>query len=146
MSPLREAAVLLLATLVAASGTALLHPRAPHWYVQQEALADDEVTLEMIDRNWGGEVMWIDARTRDLHAKSHIPGALLLNEQEADALMFEHMEKLQDNTKPIVVYCDGHVCQASRKVAAYLRERLPGASVYVLHGGWDAWRTRHPSA
>jgi prepilin-type processing-associated H-X9-DG protein len=53
--------------------------------------------------------------------------------------MFEHFAVLQDNKKPIVLYCDGHACQASRKMAAYLRERLPGSVIYVLRGGWEAW-------
>jgi rhodanese-related sulfurtransferase len=131
--------MLLLATVLAAAGTHLLHPRAPQWFVKNEPLAADEVTLDMVQQKWRGEVLWLDARPRHAYAKAHIPGALLLNEQERDTLLFEHIDKLQDTTKPIVVYCDGHACQASRKIAAYLRERMPGAEIYVLKGGWDAW-------
>lgn len=137
-----QAGVLLSLTLVAAVGTHFLHPRAPHWYEQQEPLAADEVTLDIIQQRWQGAVLWVDARPREAYSKAHIPEAMLLNEQEADALLFEHFEKLQGATKPIVVYCDGHACQASRKMAKYLRERLPGAEIYVLHGGWSAWEKR----
>ena len=137
---LAQAGILLAFTLAAAAGTHFLHPRAPHWYEQQEPLAADEVTLEMIQERWPGGVLWVDARVREAYEKAHIPEAMLLNEQEADALLFEHIEKLQGGAKPIVVYCDGHACQASRKMAKYLRERLPGAEIYVLHGGWSAWQ------
>jgi rhodanese-related sulfurtransferase len=138
----REAALLLLATLAAAIGTHFLHPRAPQWFAKNEPLAADEVTPDLVQQKWRGEVLWIDARSRQAFTAGHIPGALLLNEQDAEALMFEHIDKLQGNTKPIVVYCDGHACQASRKIAAYLRERLPGMQIYVLRGGWKAWEDR----
>jgi rhodanese-related sulfurtransferase len=136
---MRETALILLATLVAATGTHFLHPRAPQWFVKDEPLAADEVTLDSIQQQWHGVVLWIDARPRDAFVAAHFPGALMLNEQAADALMFEHIETLQNNTKPVVVYCDGHACQASRKMAAYLRERLPGSAIYVLRGGWKVW-------
>ncbi|MBI4023445.1 MAG: hypothetical protein HY360_00595 [Verrucomicrobia bacterium] len=41
------------------------------------------------------------------------------------------------------IYCGGQECQASRQVAGRLRES--GIEpVYVLKGGWDAWRKAHP--
>jgi rhodanese-related sulfurtransferase len=137
---LREALHLLAITLLAAVATHFIHPRAPQWFEKHEPLARDEVTLDLIAKKWGEEVLWIDARARQAFEAGHIPGALLLNEQEADALMFEHIEKLQGNTGPIIVYCDGHACQASRRIAAYLRERLPAAEIYVLRGGWKLWQ------
>jgi rhodanese-related sulfurtransferase len=144
MSSLREAFLLLLATVLAAIGTHFLHPRAPQWFVKNEPLAADEVTLDIIDQKWRGDVLWLDARPRHFYTKAHIPGALLLNEQERDTLLFEHIDKLQDSKKPLVVYCDGHACQASRKIATFLRERMPGTEVYVLKGGWKSWTDRHP--
>ncbi len=143
MSPLREASILLMAILLAAAGTQWLHPRAPQWFAADEPLAADEVTLDLVQRRWHGDVLWIDARPRQQYAAAHIPGALLLNEQEVDALMFEHIDTLQDNKQPIVVYCDDHACQASRRIAAYLREHLPGSGVFVLRGGWSAWAQVH---
>jgi rhodanese-related sulfurtransferase len=139
MTPLRQTAVILLATLLAATGTHFLHPRAPQWYVKDEPIAADEVTLDSVQQKWHGDVLWIDARPREAFDASHIPDALSINEQAADALMFDNIETLQNNTRPIIVYCDGHACQASRKMAAYLRERLPGSAIYVLRGGWKAW-------
>src|SRR4051812_47825436 len=110
MSPVRQAAVLLLTTIVAATGTHFLHPRAPQWFANDEPLAADEVTLDLVQRKWHGDVLWIDARPREAYAAAHIPDALSINEQVADAQMFEHIDKLQDNTKPVIVYCDDHAC------------------------------------
>ncbi|MFZ4764798.1 MAG: rhodanese-like domain-containing protein [Roseimicrobium sp.] len=135
---LREVLVLALCTLLAAAGTHLFHPRAPAWFQRDEPLAADEVTLDLVAQRWHGQVLWIDARPRADYVKGHAPGALLLNEEEANQLLFDHFEQLQDNNKPIVVYCDDRACQASRKMAAFLRERLPSASIYVLRGGWAA--------
>lgn len=140
MQTVKQASLLLAFTLLAAVAAHFLHPRAPVWFLEDEPPASGEVTLEHIREKWHGDVLWVDARTRGQYEAAHIPGALLLNEQEADALLFDHFAKLQDNRKPIVVYCDAHACQSSRKMAAYLRERLPGAQVVVLRGGWKVWQ------
>lgn len=137
---LGQAAVIVLAAILAAAGTHFLHPRAPAWYRTEEPLREGEVTMALIRERWSGDVLWVDARLRRDYEAGHVPEALLLNEQEADQLLFDHFEKLQDNKKPIVVYCGSDACQASLKMAAYLRERLPSMEIYVLKGGWGAWR------
>lgn len=140
---IRETLILLVCALLAAAGTHYLHPRAPAWYLTEEAIPDDEIGLEEIASRWQGEVLWIDARLREQYVAGHVPGALLLNEQEANELMLEHFEKLQDNQKPVIVYCSGEACQASHKMKTYLKERLPIEEIYVLHGGWKAWSGKH---
>lgn len=137
---LGQAAVIVLAAIFAAAGTHFLHPKAPAWYVSEEPLKEDEVTMALIRERWQGDVLWVDARPRKDYELGHVPEALLLNEQEADQLLFDYFEKLQDNKKPIVVYCGSEACQASHKMAGYLRERLPGMEVWVLKGGWKAWQ------
>ena len=136
MRTIGQALVILALTAVAATATNFWHPRAPAWYLNQQPLGENEVTLADIEARWKGEVLWIDARLRSEYDAGHVPGALLLNEQEADQLMFEHFEKLQDNKKPLIVYCSGAACQASRKMMQYLKDRLPIEEIYVLRGGW----------
>lgn len=142
MKTIGQAVVILVLTLAAAAGTQRWHPRAPAWYVDQQPLADDEVTLAQVQEKWNGEVLWIDARPRSDYEAGHVPGALLLNEQEADQLMFDLFEKLQDNQKPIVVYCSGEACQASRKIRQYLKERIAAQDIFVLRGGWNEAKKR----
>ncbi len=134
----REVCILLALVAVAATGTHFFHPRAPSWYLEGEPIADDEVTVAQVEAKWKGDVLWIDARSRDPFQKRHVPGALLINEQERDQLLFENIAVLQDNKKPIVVYCDSGACQASRKIREHLKYNMSIDEIYVLHGGWDS--------
>jgi len=140
---LREVAILLFCTFLAAAGTHYLHPRAPSWYLVDEPLRDDEVSLADIAKRWHGDVLWIDARPRSQYEQGHVPSAFLLNEQELEKLMFDLFEKLQDNTKPIIVYCGSEACQASRKMKDYLKERISTQEIYILHGGWKSWTDKN---
>ena len=143
MIALRQALLLLFLTALAAVGTQYLHPRAPQWYLSEEPLKKDEVTLQMVGDKWQGHVLWIDARIRSQYEAGHVPSALSLNEEELDTQLTELFPLLQDNTKPVVVYCGSEACHASRKMADYLRERLPTEEIYVLRGGWSAWSSAH---
>ncbi len=138
MKAWRELAFLAVLSLAAAVGTHFFHPRAPAWYLDSGPVAEDEVTVAQIEAKWKGDVLWIDARVRSQFEKQHVAGALLINEQERDQLLFENIAVLQDNKKPIVVYCDSGSCQSSRKIRQYLVERMPIEQIFVLRGGWDA--------
>lgn len=144
MGSLAQAGIIVLASLLAAAGTHVLHPAAPAWRVASEPLKADEVSMALVQERWQGKVLWVDARLRREFEAAHVPGALLLNEQEAEQILFDQFEKLQDNTLPIVVYCGSEACQASRTIADYLRERLPGMEIFVLRGGWEAWKAARP--
>lgn len=140
MRVLGECVVILLLTLLAAAATHRWHPRAPAWHLSETPLLEDEVSLEIIASRWNNDVLWIDARPRKDYEAAHIPGALLLNEQEADTLLFDLFSQLQDTAKPIVIYCGSEACEASRKIKTYLQERLPLDNLYILRGGWQTWR------
>ena len=81
----------------------------------------------------------MDARPRTRFEAGHIPGALLLNEDEWEALVNPFLDAWQPD-QTVVVYCDGGGCEASRHVADLLREKLELKSVFVLKGGWPAWQ------
>jgi 3-mercaptopyruvate sulfurtransferase SseA len=40
----------------------------------------------------------------------------------------------------VVIYCGGEKCEASRKIKERLVESLPMENVWVLKGGWPAWK------
>ncbi|MDB6075659.1 MAG: rhodanese [Verrucomicrobiaceae bacterium] len=142
---IRNAVIILLLTAVGAVATQYLHPRAPMWHQSLEPIRDDEVTPAEVQKRWHGDVLWIDARLGEIYDKEHIPGAILLNEEKLDALLTQHFEVLQENKKPIVIYCDGKACHASRKMREYLVEHLAMNDVWVLTGGWPAWKAAHPA-
>lgn len=103
----------------------------------QPPLAPGEVRLATAQM-WGDQVQWVDARARTKFERSHIPGALLLNEDEWNTLIAPFLDAW-DPDKTIVVYCDGGTCEASQKVAERIRTELKIGNVYVLKGGWSAW-------
>lgn len=138
---LGQAVLLLILSAGAGVAVHFFHPLAPAWYAVVAPPAEDEVTMEQIQSKWGGKVLWLDARTEVLFSLGHIPGAKLLNEQGFDGQLFELIEVLQTNDLPVVIYCGGEKCEASRKIKTRLVESLPLENVWVLKGGWPAWLT-----
>lgn len=138
---IRQVAILLLFSAVAALATYAWHPRAPSLYLVQEPLRNDEVSISVIQERWKGEVLWIDARIQEQYDAEHIPGALLLNEQGFERQLVNCLDAMQANTKPIVIYCSAAKCQASRIILERLKETLPIENAFVLKGGWKAWKT-----
>lgn len=128
---------LLALAAAAAFGTHAWHPRAPALHLIQEPLRDDEVSMAMIREKFGGQVLWIDARPADQFGAGHMPGALNVSEQQFDEQLVQHLDALQANSKPVVVYCSGQKCEASRKVMERLREMGFVKNAFVFKGGWS---------
>jgi rhodanese-related sulfurtransferase len=133
----RQALLILLAALVPASLTAAFHPRRPPW--SEETLAPGEEMLSTV-LAWGEDVVWVDARPAEDYGAEHVPGAILLNLEGWDQLFPEFLDRWAPG-KRVVVYCSAATCELSREVAERLRKNgIP--SVYVLKGGWEAWKTQ----
>ena len=128
----------------AAWATYTWHPRAPALYLVEEPLKNNEVSMPAIQERWKGDVIWIDARPEEQFMAEHVPGALLLNEQGFDQQLFQYLDLLQTNQKPIVVYCSGAKCEASRHVLERLKQTLPIENAFVLKGGWKSWKDATP--
>lgn len=135
-----QALVLVLLSGVAAVGVHFWHPMAPAWYLVVAPMQEDEVTVERVKGEFGGKVLWLDARPEEQYVAGHIPEAKLLNEQGFNEQLFELIDVLQKNTLPVVIYCGGEKCEASRKIKERLVESLPMENVWVLKGGWPAWK------
>ena len=84
-------------------------------------------------------VIWIDARSRTDYDAEHIPDSILLNDSNWDEGIQNLMNAWLTKMRPIVVYCSSVQCDASKRIAAQLREALPEAEIYSLKGGWEAW-------
>jgi rhodanese-related sulfurtransferase len=128
-------ALLLLAAL-SAVGAALIHPKKPQW--NRSSLAEGEVDLKTANE-WAKKVLWVDARPRDQFDAGHIPGALLLNSFEWEPLLDPFLDEW-NRDRIVVVYCGSADCELSRQVAEKLRKEVQISKVYVLKGGWQAWR------
>ena len=136
--------LLLTASAIAGAVAFRVHPHAPELYLLQEAPGEGEVNMaQVIDMEKSTGVLWIDARVREQYDIEHIPNALLLNPQEFDTLAFEYMDTFQNNSKPIVIYCDAQKCAASKTIANRLKETglAMENEVHALRGGWNAWKS-----
>ena len=132
---LKEAALICLVAGLLGVITWAIHPRAPVYGAIE--LAEGEITLSIILAE-GAEVLWVDARSRDTYERDHVPGAILLNEDDWETLLNEFLDSWNPDLT-IVVYCDSQQCQASKHVAERLRSELQLEKVYTLYGGWETW-------
>lgn len=136
MSAVRQAALILVAAVIPALLTGAFHHNRPAW---SEPVAPGEERLETI-LGWGSAVLWVDARSEKEYAEDHIPNAIRLSLKDWD-ILFPHFLDSWDEKKKVVVYCSSTSCQLSHEVAERLEQNgIP--SVYVLHEGWEAWKTR----
>jgi rhodanese-related sulfurtransferase len=134
----RQLATLLVIALVPALVSAAVRLK---WQPPPAPLAADEVRYETAAA-WGEKVVWVDARPRAKFEREHLPGAVLLNEDEWVRLVGPFLDAWTPE-KTIVVYCDSGGCDASRAVARRIKEELGVESpVWVLQGGIDAWLLR----
>ena len=87
------------------------------------------------------EVLWVDGRSRAAFEKDYMPGAIHLGttEEAYQAGMAELLPRW-DPVRPVVVYCDGEGCKASRELAGRLRSELGVENILWVEGGWTALR------
>jgi rhodanese-related sulfurtransferase len=90
-------------------------------------------------QSWGTNAIWIDARPDSEFEQDHVPGAILLNEDRWDELLPGFLGQWSPDKK-VVVYCSSQSCNASREIARRLRDEAGLKDVFVLEGGWEAWR------
>lgn len=137
---------LLLMALAAMAGALVyhFHPERPELYLTHETAAPGEITVaEAKARAAAGPVLWLDARQEKEFQAGHIPGALLLNEYDWENLLiaaFPAITEAADGT-PVIIYCDGQQCAASRAVREKLQlTPLGDRELLILRGGWLAWQ------
>lgn len=131
---LRQAGILLFAAGFPAVVAIWLVPRD-----RLETLGESEIALSVaIQRQ--PPPLWIDARSEAEYRDAHVPGALLLNPENWTLLVPKVLEAWEPD-RAAIVYCNSPGAQASHEVAERLRDFKLG-SVFVLHGGWNAWKQK----
>lgn len=127
--------------MVPATLTGWLHPAKPDWERLSrdgETGAKDRINVAEARLKYA-DALWLDARSRTDFEAAHVPGAVLLNEDEWEAQLPAVMERW-DGRQTMLVYCGGESCHASDAVARRLRRELGEVNVLVLSGGWPAWQ------
>jgi rhodanese-related sulfurtransferase len=132
----RQIVLLLGLALLPAVGQALYFNERVSWH----SPVPPSESVKLADaRGWGTSAIWIDARPEDEFTKEHVPGAILLNEDRWNELL-PQMLATWSPEKRVVVYCSSQSCGSSREVARRLRKEAQMKNVFVLEGGWEAWR------
>jgi rhodanese-related sulfurtransferase len=114
------------------------------WTLQRtgsaEPLASGEIDLKALSSVRAPDILWVDARSKAKFESRHIPGALLLNQTEWESLVSDFYDQWQPGRR-VVVY--GEVdSDNGQEVASRLREESAIDNVWVLKGGYEAWRAR----
>ena len=133
---LRQSLILIGLALVPAVGQAVYYRDKVSW--QTPVAASEMVTLAQA-QSWSADAIWIDARPQDEFEREHVPGALLLNEDRWSEL-FPQVLAVWAPEKRVVVYCGSESCGSSREIAHRLRKEAGLTNVFVLEGGWEAWK------
>jgi rhodanese-related sulfurtransferase len=137
-SPLRQALILLLAALIPFGLSAAFHPLRPSWSELKLAPGETDLSTAL---EWKEGVLWVDARSEQEFNTAHVPGAVPLNLDNWDKLFPQFLDQWSADKK-VVVYCGVASCDLSTEVAERLRKNnIP--SVFVLKGGWEAWKSGH---
>ena len=137
MPTARQIAALLGFALLAATATALWHPRAPGWRDPAPARIAAADALRLAD------AVWVDARPRAEFDRGHHPGAVPLNEDDWQGLLDGFLDAWEPG-RPVVVYCGGADCRSSEAVAERLRREAGLEDVRVVEGGWTALEKARP--
>ena len=135
-SLLRQTLILIGLALLPAAGQALYYRDKVSW--QTPVAASEMVTLAQA-RSWSADAIWVDARPQEEFEREHVPGALLLNEDRWNELVPQVLAVWAPD-KRVVVYCSTDGCGSSREIAHRLRKEAGLTNVFVLEGGWEAWK------
>lgn len=135
-SLLRQSLILIGLALVPAVGQAIYYRDKVSW--QTPVAASEMVTLAQA-QSWSADAIWIDARPQDEFEREHVPGALLLNEDRWNELLPQVLAVWAPE-KRVVIYCSSESCGSSREIAHRLRKEAGLTNVFVLEGGWEAWK------
>ena len=87
-----------------------------------------------------GDVLFVDARTREDFDEGHIPGATSLPVGQFDELIDSFLDQ-HDIEQPIVTYCSGRTCEDSHNLAQLLVD-IGYSDVKVFIDGFPGWEAK----
>jgi rhodanese-related sulfurtransferase len=110
----------------------LINPKSPNY--GQGTIRKGEIPLTSVpsDEN----VLWVDARSADDYAFSHVKGAILINEDDYYTQIGNFLSKWK-NDDVVVVYCSSEACPSAESIVLRLKNETAVKKIYVIHGGWE---------
>ena len=102
----------------------------------------EDVTIAKQIHN-SGDVLFVDARSRDNYDDGHIPGAVSMPIGEFDNLIDSFIDQHSED-QAIVTYCSGRTCADSHNLAQLLMD-FGFTDVRVFIDGFPGWEAEgHP--
>ena len=84
-------------------------------------------------------VIFLDARIQPEYDAGHIPQAYLLNSTMFGTPAADEAMKALDASQPVVIYCGGGDCDASKNVAILLQQ-AGFKQVHIIEKGYPEWK------
>lgn len=131
--------LIVLCTTLGTAWTYYFKADRPALFLVQETKMSADMPLEEV-LAWPNEPVWIDTRPDADYAQGHIPNAISLHPNNAEASLSAHFELFIDQRKTFVIYGP----EAASQAIADRFEGLGLKKVHRLQGGWEAWRAHHP--
>ncbi len=93
-----------------------------------------------------GGIMFLDARRKDEYEAAHVEGALLLSTEHFGRGTIPATIGFLDKTQPVVIYCGGGACDASKNLVIML-QNFGFTKFHIMTDGFPAWQAAgHPVA
>lgn len=84
-------------------------------------------------------VVFLDARIQKEYDEGHIPQAFLLNSSMFGTSAADEAMKVMDASQPVVIYCGGGDCDASKNVAILLQQ-AGFKQLHIIEHGYPEWK------
>ncbi len=106
---------------------------------QAQVAPQDVISLQDAQGAWStGAAVFLDARAPADYIAGHIAGALNLPTEDFDQ-RYPLIEPLLGPDQPIIIYCDGKLCDLSHDLAEKLKA-IGRIDVKILLNGWTVWK------
>jgi rhodanese-related sulfurtransferase len=121
-------------------------PPTPPTAAAEDPLAALSITLAEAKAFYDQGFMFLDSRYLDEYEKGHVQGALLLNTDTFATPGGGEVIQMLDREAPIVVYCNGGMCDASKNLVRLLQQSgYMGGRIF--HDGYPEWvKAGYPTA
>lgn len=100
-----------------------------------DMMIDAKRAKEMFDSG----VVFLDARIESAYKDEHIAQAFWLNSKTFGTPAASEAMKVLDASQPVVIYCDGGDCDASRNLAILLQQ-AGFSKIYIFEAGFPDWK------
>mgnify|MGYP002783606926 CR=1 FL=1 len=118
----------------AKSESAAADPKAAGKPAPLGLMIDSRAAKALFDQG----VVFLDARIQTEYDAGHIPQAYLLNSSMFGTPAADEAMKAMDPAQPVVIYCGGGECDASKNVAILL-QHAGFKQIHIIEKGYPEW-------